>query len=373
MQSSEQTYEGPWRVTSYDSDPPGTFTGMGAEKRYTFNVSGFGPSNMVDPSPGSFTKEELHYPSGTWTHKNTAYNFNVVYSGYWCTSNGLYLFHANPAISALLDPYTACLQDMYDKIRGPAGGLDEVIGELGETKKLYDSLRNPISGFGRATKSFANAVTRAKGTRNAAKQIADAQLTYAFGAAPLVDSINNTVTQLQPKLEERRTVKAFKTMRTVDTESRASGNGFTANARTACSSRCQLSVTFFVIDPDLLTASVLGLTNPLSTAWALSRGSFLIDWAFNVGQYLDQVENSLGLGLQFVRGYRTNTVRYDTTVVYTRNDVDSGYCKGSYTSKSKNRTILHTFPFPRIPQFNPPFKGGGKRLLNASALLAGLL
>lgn len=119
--------------------------------------------------------------------------------------------------------------------------------------------------------------------------------------------------------------------------------------------------------------------NPLSIAWELTPYSFVFDWFFDVGSYLRNVETSLTYNSAFLTGYRSELyVGEIKSKVRYRDGVDNYFYRvktidadGQDTLKTFSRTILGSYPLPRIPHVNTDLSA--KRLLSAASLLRQLL
>lgn len=117
-----------------------------------------------------------------------------------------------------------------------------------------------------------------------------------------------------------------------------------------------------------------GLTNPLQLAWELLPYSFVVDWFYPVGNYLSQLDYSVGLG--FERGWENmkvelawkvtpeNTARYP-----------GGFTSGSWTGGSWGADVQYfqrlpvgAFPSPQAPHLKDPFSS--THVANALSLLA---
>lgn len=121
--------------------------------------------------------------------------------------------------------------------------------------------------------------------------------------------------------------------------------------------------------------------NPVSIAWELLPYSFVVDWFFNVGNYVRNLETALLYGGDFVDGYMTKVSYAQMKMVPKRYSYPKGSGTGlvscTFDAKSEaylvnfNRSILTSSPTPEVPSFRADL--GSARLLNAAALLAVLL
>lgn len=102
--------------------------------------------------------------------------------------------------------------------------------------------------------------------------------------------------------------------------------------------------------------SALGLTNPIATMYQLLNLSFVVDYFYNLGDFLDAWDATVGL--TFLGGCTTSfakyAVRYDCNdsadVAGQTYEVDgSSY----YSFVEVRRSVLYDFPYPSLPEFDP--------------------
>lgn len=107
------------------------------------------------------------------------------------------------------------------------------------------------------------------------------------------------------------------------------------------------------------SASKLGLTNPLLIAWELMPWSFVVDWFFPVGNYLNTLDATFGL--KFVDGYYTDVWDRSMKRVVTGAGLPGGssiftlgFGEGSYEEKWMTRSRVTSFPSPVFPRLKNP-------------------
>jgi hypothetical protein len=120
----------------------------------------------------------------------------------------------------------------------------------------------------------------------------------------------------------------------------------------------------------LQTAVSLGLTNPVSLAWELLPFSFVVDWAWPLGDYFSQFDALAGVE---VKGYSMSNltkirVKYEGRKPAGTNQIVNW---DSYYRLTKlNRTASLSVPFATLPRVKDPFNSK-EHVLNGLALLAG--
>lgn len=117
--------------------------------------------------------------------------------------------------------------------------------------------------------------------------------------------------------------------------------------------------------------------NPLSVAWELMPYSFVVDWVFDVGSYMRNLETSMLMATYFLDGYESLLVKYEG-VASCSSRVSGGLnsyadlvASGSFGQTVFNRSILLSYPAPSLPSFKLDL--GSNRLLSAAALLRQLI
>jgi len=120
----------------------------------------------------------------------------------------------------------------------------------------------------------------------------------------------------------------------------------------------------------LATAASLGLTNPVHLGWELTRLSFVVDWAWPLGDYFSQFDALLGWK---VKGYSTSNfskVRAEVRRLgFTKTDgrptIQDG--SGSWYKVRLNRTASTSVPFATLPSVKNP--ASASHVMTSLALL----
>lgn len=123
-----------------------------------------------------------------------------------------------------------------------------------------------------------------------------------------------------------------------------------------------------------------GLTNPAALAWELLPYSFVVDWFFPLGNYLQQLEYARGM--TFLRGSVRTTVSLDARFQHLGKNVGAtsssfpwpgeiGGGPASVKVRHKKREILTGFPYSRFPTFRPEL--GLTRAISGLALITTLI
>jgi hypothetical protein len=215
-----------------------------------------------------------------------------------------------------------------------------------------------------------------KGAIKAGKSAAQSWLELQYGWKPLLSDIHGAVTALdkRDRSDYRITIRA-KAQRNLN---------FGANTGAAGSYACRRISTqgfhssFVRIDAcpsgdALSTAAALGLTNPLDLSWELLPFSFVVDWAYPLGDYINQMDACVGWE---IKGFSQSNF----TKLFSRWGFLPGHQSGgsldTHGSWVATRRLVKlgrsggvSVPFPFLPRLKSPLSG--LHVANAIALLAG--
>lgn len=140
------------------------------------------------------------------------------------------------------------------------------------------------------------------------KTMADNWLAYQFGLSPLLNDIYNGVDAIR-KAQVKQPFIKVQSVATANLQFPIVGSySYTGTVTQGV----QAAYTYKLQDKGLASLTTLGLTNPLSVAWELLPGSYLIDWFASVGDVLTALNADLGYDYAF--GYETEFVRGDFAI-----------------------------------------------------------
>jgi hypothetical protein len=130
---------------------------------------------------------------------------------------------------------------------------------------------------------------------SAKKSLANNWLEYHFGWEPLIKDIFAVIDVLQNPIKSVRPRGVGKTF---STKRLASGTPpDTTVEEWQCQHRVACGAEVTISNPNLFLAQNLGLVNPAGIAWELVPFSFVLDWFVNVGDFLSQGTDLLGLSV----------------------------------------------------------------------------
>jgi len=302
-------------------------------------------------------------------------------------------YGSTPDVSVSAAVYNDCLSKLYEQVRGELDLSVDFIQWRQTTKMGSDAMtvlrktRDAILSARKIERLIASSHRRDResGYRwqrayerryrsDLSKKLADNWLQWQYGVKPLMNSIYGVVETFQKPQEPRVRIRARSKQLTTGTRNAGnlSGSGIDTKVHYVTSKRCEIvcEMAFapHVID-DLARFSSL---NPASLVWEMIPYSFVIDWVYDVGSYLRNVESALLYTNNFVSGRVTHTCR-ETGNAITKGVKNDGVwtttvsSQGDYEVTYKQRAVLTSIPFPRAPRFEP--KLGWQRLVSGAALL----
>ncbi len=188
-----------------------------------------------------------------------------------------------PSLSS--DQVAKLFNKLASKIQDAPFDTGTFTGELGESVDLLaDSFRSLVGGIRSLRKGDLPGAAKALGVPNRVKKLpktlGDAWMSYRYGWQPIVNDIYNLSDQIQRQDKPRKVrvvAREFVGGRIYNI-----GGAFPIKG----SSRIQRQIIALLEEPERSLANRLGLENPASVAWELLPWSFVVDWAFPIGNYL---------------------------------------------------------------------------------------
>ena len=115
--------------------------------------------------------------------------------------------------------------------------------------------------------------------------------------------------------------------------------------------------------------------NPVSIAWELTPYSFVVDWFYDLGGYLRNLETGLLYNTRFKSGYKSELYLWESDEIAPMGGThavgDNSWriqaCKQRTRRVQFYRTKLTSYPLPHLPRLDA--KLGSSRLLSAASLL----
>ena len=225
---------------------------------------------------------------------------------------------------------------LLDKIRSDAGvgqNLAEYKQTLGLLHGAIDVIKSPLKTFAKAVQSWFRRNKDAT-IRTPLKQMGDAWLIWHFGVEPLIKDLHAVMERLESSANftwTRYTASSRGQKRFQYNVEKAPDKWFMDETYMG-QYRYSLEVRY--TNPNLALMNDFGVVNPASLAWELVPFSFVIDWFYPVGSYLNSFTDLLGYetrnpsstfkltwlaqqGFVYYEGFspgKTNGVRIDRTL-----------------------------------------------------------
>jgi len=365
------------------------------------------------PRPHKFWKLKEKMLSGSY--RNVGYwDYRFQDDIYIGTTNS-YAFESALYNSRFTDLYPLCyndaLEDAYSQAKGQKDAKINValtVAEAPETIRMFTQALKAVGGlligFGKMKKDFAKFLRGDRSTpfsnnrrlrhqqrrflekrknlsvRDWAQVPASLWLLKQYGITPLLSDIEGYRSYLQGKMVPP-SGEDPSIFRVEGRKGRKQKGRFVLSADQAfCegtkSDRALVSFSFKIRDADKAELTKLSTFSPFTVIYEKIPLSFVLDWVFNVGQYLELLEASLGAGLQFSHGFVTKSFSIQFTTTWSSvTNVTSGsfwqigttYYTGWSMWNLKDRVVLTDFPKPQLPSVSVSL--GSHRLLSAAALL----
>lgn len=181
-------------------------------------------------------------------------------------------------------------------------------------------------------------------------------LAISFGWQPLLSDLSGSAQLLADRTtsDPQRTrfnVRATSKYPVKDQTRTFVGDGTTVVLTADGFAGATIRLDFFFSNAALASVSADGLTNPAELAWELTPFSFLTDYFVGIGDWLGNLDSSLGK--EFIGGSITLFERWTSRREYRINYVDAnqsyfGYQGRQFSSSYMQRYVHHDFPDPTM-------------------------
>lgn len=342
-----------------------TNTATGSMWSYVVTPGSMIQGNHKDPNSWSYDVVSIRFP--TIQYRKEFPTWGEFQKHVWFFSNAD--SPAGPAWDRTR-VYNAALGRLNDKVRG---GLDLAvsIAEISQLRKqLLDTIRKLIAlGKNGGLKGWGST-----------RDLANGWLEWQYGWKPLMSDIYGIIDELfRLHITTLKTVHASanQPLTGLGVIPRFIGE-FTWQVRSSGEGKesCRFVMTVEIPGGTLDRWSTL---NPVGLAWELIPFSFVVDWFFDVGSYMKNLETALLYSTRFKSGYVSELYWYDGIEESLPGQKFSfptanppKYCYNDFT-KSKirirrfRRTKLTSYPLPRPPSFKADL--GTQQLLSLASLL----
>lgn len=302
---------------------------------------------------------------------------NNTYQGAIERTGGFYsVLGSNSRIGNRSIGYTNTWNDAVSNLNERVrGGLDLSIDlfQAGQTlktaKRIYNLTDSFVQHYRRAVRGGAH------------RELASLYLEWTYGVAPLLQDVIATIALIDKKARSNEGLVHFRGRGHSNDRYDISEflNIFTQDINVNVvhtvdqSVRCQIDVYLSPKVSRLQTIAGYTSLNPIAWLYEMTPWSFVVDWFWNLGAYLRNLETALIYMDRFVAGCVTYSAQERTTMK--SNVVTWGVHRftdahGDHLFRRYDRQVLSSYPLPRFPRLDPKF--GSRRVLNAAALLSQL-
>lgn len=254
---------------------------------------------------------------------------------------------------------------VLNKIKNSDVDLAVFAGESKETWRMFsDTAKYIANGVKAARKGDASAVRRALGItdlRNfdgVSKKSANAWLMFNYGIKPLINDLEGAVKAYEKGIiKERYLVQSTRNSYEDNRQNTFVLGGYNYHEDWSFKLDTSMRVKYEVTDGQLATITSLGLTNPMSLGWELTKLSFVVDWMVGIGDWLSSIDASLGktyVGGSITQFTKTNMVgrRWSARKKYGAYSQFDGKAEYGWWNVSCKRTALSSWSIPYLPAFN---------------------
>lgn len=158
--------------------------------------------------------------------------------------------------------------------------------------------------FAKAAKTFG--VTQPKGATRK-QQFASNWLEYVFGWLPIISDIHAACSAFTRPIPAGKVRGQASIPFTVTTGYWPPSNAVTGRTgvRSQYRHRVRIGAEVHVTNPNLWLANQLGVLNPAQVAWDAVPFSFVVDWFYDIGSFLESLTSMAGLEIK--NGFMTRT------------------------------------------------------------------
>lgn len=234
---------------------------------------------------------------------------------------------------------------------------------LGAAAKLGYDITSP-----RKRARLRQRVAKSRG-RSKVRSLSNDWLALQFGWLPLLSDVEGAAQAIAKSLNDihygRATQTLIRKTDRVEQIVRPSYNkygGFTnVTSKVTETYVIKYEVRFHTTNAVLQSFAGLGLTNPLDLAWELLPFSFVVDWFFPIGKFLENLDAFVGLafddGLKtvFIHQKRTGEGLQQGWDENRRNFHESTFGTSHFSWTKHVRTKLTSFPEVPYPELRNPF------------------
>lgn len=256
---------------------------------------------------------------------------------------------------------------LLDKLRSSDLNL---LVSAAEAKQSASMILKAARSFGNAKKSILKAISDlGKPISRGSKRAADTWVEYCYGWTPLLNDIYN-MTEFHRTLLPVLKVEGKGYKRQEESSSIVSSGSHRQVAKTLIVEKVLRSRTVTIKSPQAFDATRLTSLNPLLLAWEILPYSFVVDWFFDIGGYLQNMEIACLAGYLPTVGFDSALANATTTSSVFRipTSTFTSISGSGWAKQSKfRRTVANSVPYPIFPSVSIDLNAD--QILNGAALI----
>jgi hypothetical protein len=241
-----------------------------------------------------------------------------------------------------------------------------ITGLMTRVIKAYRAARQ--GNFARAASHLGVSLSGPNRRDRQTGSLASGWLELQYGWLPLLSDIFATVTAIQQY--QAKKAPLIRVSATVARDKSRTGTSNFGNRLTTLVYETKLTskvILYFRLEnEDLRTVAQMGITNPVALAWELLPFSFVLDWLLPIGNYLSNLDSTLGL--IYVKGGVTVCKDCKVKAILTSSSpYEDVFLQAEHQLFSVNRDSFPVKPSQKVPHFKNPVSE--MHVANAMALL----
>lgn len=196
-------------------------------------------------------------------------------------------------------------------------------------------------------------------TKNQGSAVTSGWLQLQYGWKPLLQDCYGAAELLQARHE----MLGFETLSCWNTLNRDEGRRYSLSPFTVRRTgrsfyKVKYLVRYSADNSVVHSLSSMGFTNPALIAWELLPFSFVVDWFLPIGNWISSLDATVGLkfhsGVKIVVDSHSVCEKTYANAVYQGTQRFTADMSASVKRFSVTRTVLKSFPSPKIPSFKNP-------------------
>lgn len=349
---------------------PGYYT---LSKRYDALPINNHSMKLTTRTEKTVTLYQVNKPGGDWTLWTDTYR---SISGYTHADYSYGLSHSKLAYEIAKTKCIDNIKDMSINLAQACAEAQRTIDLVGDTAR---TIAKAVVAFrkGKFKQGFKALGVSKTPNVSSRRGAADNWLAMQYGWLPLLSDVKGAAEALAKR--QNPPVFVFHGKHTANDShifihENVGGSGGVDSREVNYNSTTKFAVAFSKTNHLARTLSSLGINDPLLLAWEFLPYSFVVDWFYPVGKYLEQLNYTDGLSFRW--GYYVQLSKNSWTISTPMHRVDNAaytrtYSGGTIISSDNvwyQRTKLISAPSPSLPSLKNPLSY--THMLNGLALLS---